>query len=555
MVTFAELVDARFAALGHAGDAYDALSSAFEAHNNQLAAVVTGLQQSWLGVAAFEAASALANQQNDLTAAHEEMLGVGVILHEAVATFTAAQTELTAALEAARAANCTVEPDGTVTGPPMTEAEHHDRDAAEQRGILVEQIAARISQAVQAADEADVQFAGQLNALAEHGRDGSGLNITTANADLRLLTPTAKSGPKAVNAWWNGLSAAEQQTFIHDQPGVYGNLDGIPAIARNEANRIYLGQLVDQFESMPQPLSDADEQKLQGFQAIQARLDAWGNKQPPLFLLGIGDQGQGRGILAIGNPDTSTNVCAFVPGMGTTLSSIAGGDFESAYRLWDTSNSMTTASTSTIVWLGYDAPPGLGTDPHALAVMGSWRGESGGVSYDQFLAGIRSTHGSASLHLTALGHSYGSFTVGQAAQQPGGTGANDIILIGSPGTGASNASQLGVPAGHVWDGAAANDEVTQLPSKLNVGMDSALGPVLGPATGMVNNAVDPHQLWFGTDPASGQFGANRFNVADGAMWPLLQAHSQYFDQGSASLSNMAAIVTGNYSSVQLVPPR
>ncbi|MBF9070478.1 alpha/beta hydrolase [Streptacidiphilus fuscans] len=523
---------------------------------SEVATVANGLEQNWTGLAAIEAAAALGKQQNDLTAAHEEMLSVGVILHEAVAAFTAAQTELTAALEAARAANCTVEPDGTVTGPPMTEAEHHDIDAAEQRGILVEQIAARISQAVQAADEADTQFAARLNALAGNGHDGSGLNLATANSDLSRLVP-GKSGPKAVNSWWNGLSAAEQQTFIHDQPGVYGNMNGIPAVARNEANRIYLGQLLNQFESMPQPLSAADQQKLDGFQAIQTTLDSWGKDNPPLFLLGIGSQGQGRGILAIGNPDRSTNVCAFVPGMTTTLTSIANGDLASAHRLFDSAELVAPSSTtSTIVWLGYDPPPGDPTDPHTLAVMGSWRGQAGGASYDQFLAGIRSTHGSTPLHLTALGHSYGSFTVGQAAQRPGGTGADDIILIGSPGTGAANASQLNVPAGHVWDGAAANDEVTQLPSKLNVGMDSVVGPVLGPAgTAALDNTVDPNQLWFGTDPASGQFGANRFSVANGAALPLLQAHSQYFDPGSSSLTNMAAIVTGDYAKVTLTQPR
>ncbi|MEY9937016.1 alpha/beta hydrolase [Streptacidiphilus sp. MAP5-3] len=536
MVTFAELLDARFAALGHAGDAYDALSAAFEGHVNEVATVANGLEQNWTGLAAIEAAAALGKQQNDLTAAHEEMLGVGVILHEAVAAFTVAQTELTAALEAARAADCTVEPDGTVTGPPMTEAEHHDIDAAEQRGILVEQIAARISQAVQAADEADVQFAAQLNALAGHGRDGSGLNIATANSDLSKLVP-GKSGPKAVNAWWNGLSAAEQQSFIHDQPGVYGNLDGIPAVARNQANRIYLGQLINQYQAN-QPLSDIDSRKLQGFLAIQSRLDHYHETNPPLLLMGVNDQGQGHGILSYGNPDTAANVSVYVPGLGTTLSDVGGGDGDRAMYVWQAAHELPGAgSTASMVWLGYDPPPGPGTDPSVVEVASSERAASGAPTYDQFLSGIRATH-EGPVRLSAVGHSYGSYLVGLAAQRQGGTGADNIILVGSPGTGASHASQLGVGSGHVWVGAAANDPVTQVPSKLDVGGSAVLGPELAPIVA----STDPHQLWFGTDPASAQFGARRFEVAPGPLG--LASHSDYFNPNSMSLHNMAEIVTG-----------
>ncbi|SEL58529.1 alpha/beta hydrolase [Streptacidiphilus jiangxiensis] len=550
MVTYAELLDARFDALTHAGDAYDALSKAFGAHIDEVTAVSTGRQQNWTGLAAFEAATALTTQNNDLTAAHEEMLGVGVILHEAVASFAAAQSELTAALEAARAANCTVAPDGTVTGPTMSEAEHHDRDAQEQQGVLVEQIAMRIGKAVQAADKADAQFAGRLNALAAHGRDGSGLSISTANADLGAQTAATKSGPKAVNAWWKGLSAAEQQTFIHDQPGVYGNLDGIPAVARDQANRIYLGQLIDQYEGGSQPLSDIDNRKLQGFLAIQSRLDHYQGMNPPLLLLGVNDQGQGHGILSYGNPDTAQNVSVYVPGLGTTLADVAGGDGDRALQLWEAAHGVRGAgTTASVVWLGYDPPPGLGgVDPATTEVMSSERAASGAPTYDQFLTGIRTTH-NGSVHLTALGHSYGSYLVGLAAQQPGGTGANDIILIGSPGTGASNAAQLGVGPGHVWVGAAANDPVTHMPSKLDVGAVGLLGAQIGGAVA----SSDPHQLWFGTDPASAQYGAQRFDVANGPA-ASFDSHSAYFNERSNSMLNMAHIVTGT-GPVNLEPPR
>jgi hypothetical protein len=96
-----------------------------------------------------------------------------------------------------------------------------------------------------------------------------------------------------------------------------------------------------------------------------------------------------------------------------------------------------------LVWLGYDPPPGPGGDPAIMEAAGTaWAKR---VSYDQFMAGLRATHNGPQPHLTALGHSYGSLTVGIAGQLPGGTHADDIILIGSPGSTAAHADQLGLP--------------------------------------------------------------------------------------------------------------
>lgn len=70
--------------------------------------------------------------------------------------------------------------------------------------------------------------------------------------------------------------------------------------------------------------------------------------------------------------------------------------------------------------------------------------------------------------------------MGTAARQAGGIpGADDVILLGSPGVGVDRAQDLGVSKEHVFVGAADHDPVTHLPSK-----DEALvGGLLGGATG------------------------------------------------------------------------
>jgi hypothetical protein len=192
-----------------------------------------------------------------------------------------------------------------------------------------------------------------------------------------------------------------------------------------------------------------------------------------------------------------------------------------------------------MVWLGYDPPPGLDKlDPATLGVMAEDRAQSGAKDYDRFMSGLRASHEGPPAHLVALGHSYGSLTAGLAGQQPGGgTGADDIVLIGSPGTGTDRASDLGVRGDHVWVGAADNDPVTYLPD---------------PAEQLIGKQ---NSRWFGADPASAAFGANRFEVADGPSHSFT-SHSNYLDPiGGNSLPNIGQIVSGHPDRVKSQAPR
>ncbi|RPK94504.1 MULTISPECIES: alpha/beta hydrolase [Streptomyces] len=406
------------------------------------------------------------------------------------------------------------------------------------------------------------------------GGAGAGLAIpgsgARVDAEVRDAERAHLSGripqnatPAERKAWWDGLSPEERQRYIELVPELIGNLDGIPVLARDAANRRNLPALIDKLEGVD---TDKARDQLAGLREIERQLKEDG--KPPMYLIGIGDEGNGRAIVSFGNPDASQHVSAYVPGLNTSL------DEEFAKN--DLGRARDTAigaqgydeSTASIVWLGYDAPQLPDKDGAAgyFAVMGTGRAEKGGAAYRDFMGGISVTNQNKDPHLTAIGHSYGSRTVGAAAARPGGIpGVDDIILVGSPGVGVDHAVDLGVGSEHVFVGAAANDPVTKLPSKTQV-VVGGIGLVLGGPGGayLAGDLADPgdDDLWFGKDPASKAFGARRFPVADGP--PLvsgsgvsLDSHSNYFspERDAVSADSIALIVSGNADRLKMEEPK
>ncbi|MFI2350148.1 alpha/beta hydrolase [Streptomyces sp. NPDC019443] len=445
---------------------------------------------------------------------------------------------------------------GSLFKTPMAMVNPNPNPNAAEAQRIADEIASALSEAT----EIDAEYAAAVRRLkAEQGLEVTENTWADVSGDAKavhgaaddVLKDDIPTGGTAVErkTWWEGLSEDERIAYLAVYPDTVGNLDGIPAVARDEANRSYLPQLMGKLQEQGDETSMT---KLAGLRKIDEKLRL--GEQPPMYLLGIGDQGNGRAIVSYGNPDTSRNVSAYVPGLSTKLDDeFAGGTLN---RARDTAVGAQEVhpSSASIIWLGYDAP--LSAD-----VATTNDAANGAPAYQSFMGGLAATNENADPHLTAIGHSYGSLTVGTATQQPGGMpDVDDIILLGSPGVGVDRAEDLGVPKNHVFVGAAENDVVTKAPSG-----GSVVGGIAGGVTGFVvggpggavagaaigSDLGDPgdDDNWFGKDPASDSFGATRFRTEDGpnALWNLtMGAHSNYFDPDKDQMSadSIANIVGG-----------
>ncbi|MFJ3532195.1 MULTISPECIES: alpha/beta hydrolase [unclassified Streptomyces] len=592
-LTWAQLRDLRCAELEGAADGWGKASNRADAGRDRIEKqLLNGLRETQRGAAADAAVGRLRQLGQNLQYVYTECGLVRTALNSLAHEMRAQQRALREALDDAEALRFTVHADGSVTYPEAGEGLIDGKplpggtaSVTASPGLLppsglvapnpnagkAQDIADRVTKAVRTAAEIDWRFAGILRDLkAEEGLKVPDRTWTDAAGDAAAVRDAArgylKSGipldasPAARKAWWAGLTDEQREEYLAVYPDQIGNLDGIPALVRDTANRDNLQLLIGKLEG--QDDEDA-ETKLAGLREIDRQLKE--GRQPPMYLLGIGDEGNGRAIVSYGNPDTARNVSAYVPGLNTSLDEdFARNDLK---RAWDTAKGANKYdhSSASIVWLGYDAPQSVdGLD--SLDVMGDERAVAGGGAFSRFMGGISATNENEDQHLTAIGHSYGSRTVGAATQQGGGIpGVDDIILVGSPGVGVDRAEDLGVGKGHVFVGAAENDVVTKLPSK-SQSVAGAIGWVAaGPAGAyLMGDIADPgdDNLWFGRDPASEAFGARRFPVGEGprlvsGSGVSIDAHSQYFDpqRDAVSADSIALIAAGRADKVKIEDSR
>lgn len=393
------------------------------------------------------------------------------------------------------------EPGGTVTGSAGGSA---TSDALERQAAGIHPnpyygramaYANRIADALREATDADAKWAPKLRALkADDDLTVSKQDWADAQSDmggvreagktyLDSLPQAPKDGTPAANAaWWKGLSPEEQAAWLSTRPDTVGALDGLPATVRDEANRVVLeekrGQLQMELDSMPKPpanewtwitagmypskvhtdewmawhnkYGDRYEQlnkSLKGIGSIQDRFDRTGERGlPEAYLLGFSPEGNGRAIVANGNPDTADHQAVYVPGTTSNLGGI-GGDIGRMENVWrSATESADGGSVSTITWLGYDAPQDIVKDSPF-----SHYADDGAPAYNRFIDGLDASRTAESdTHRTAIGHSYGTTLIGSAARQ-GELNVDDVIFAGSPGVQVSNADQMDVPKGHVWN--------------------------------------------------------------------------------------------------------
>ncbi|MFB7553648.1 alpha/beta hydrolase [Streptomyces sp. NPDC056154] len=591
-LTWTQLRDLKCGELEGAADGWGRASNRADAGRDRIETqMLNGLRSTQHGETASAAVGRLRQLSSNLQYVYTECGLLRTALNSMAHELRAQQRALRDALDDAESLKLTVHADGSVTYPAAGEALIDGRplpggtasaDAAPgllpPSGLVVpnpnaakaQDIADRVAKAVRTAAEIDWRYARILRRLkAEEGLKVPDATWTDAAGDAAAVRGAARgylkdgipldASPAERKAWWAALTDEQREEYLAVYPDQIGNLDGIPALVRDTANRDNLQLLMGKLEGRDDAKS---ETQLAGLREIDRQLQQ-GHKpgEPPMYLLGIGDEGNGRAIVSFGNPDTARNVSAYVPGLNTSLDEGFAKDDLKRARDTAIGTRIHDSSSAAIVWLGYDAPQspdGMGS----LDVMGDERAEKGGRAFNGFMSGLSATNENREPHLTAIGHSYGSRTVGAAAQQGGGIpGVDDIVLVGSPGVGVDRAEGLGIGKDHVFVGAAEHDVVTKLPSKQQsvvgvVGLIAA-GPVAAYVAGDIADQGDD-DLWFGKDPASESFGARRFQVDEG---PRLisgegisfGAHSHYFDprRDPVSANNIALVAAGRSSKLKV----
>ncbi|WP_432159242.1 alpha/beta hydrolase, partial [Streptomyces sp. bgisy153] len=432
----------------------------------------------------------------------------------------------------------------------------------------------RIAAALEEATEVDVKWAPKLRALradddltvsdddwSDVFTDTKGLQAAGTEYLGSLPQPPKDGDPKSNAQWWQELDPDQQAAWLSMRPDSVGALDGLPSAVRDEANRIIFAdarsaaqtELDAWMAKEPQPAYqlvhsvnaltgeeveekiyseewrqwDMKRNELQkpvdGMQAIQDRFNATGkNGLPEAYLLSFSPEGDGRVIIANGNPDTADHQAVYVPGTTSNLSNIEG-NINRMVGVWREADAKSGGeSVSTITWLGYDAPDSVAKDAPF-----SHYAYDGAPAFNRFLDGLDASHGGVSdPHRTVIGHSYGSTLVGAAAET-GQLNADDVIFAGSPGVRVSGADEMDVPQGHVWNEEAEGDPVPDL-GRWGHGGDRFVIP---------------------SDP---NFGANQ-------MATDTEGHSGYWDGDEAgpsqSLLNQALVVVGKGDDVPLRMPR
>ncbi|MEU9301291.1 alpha/beta hydrolase [Streptomyces sp. NPDC048269] len=217
--------------------------------------------------------------------------------------------------------------------------------------------------------------------------------------------------------------------------------------------------------------------------------------------LAFDGRGRGRAVEVFGDLETADRVTVLVPGSDTTLDTyqrFRAGAVSLQQRL-----QAEYSRSAVVAWLGYDTPGTVST-----TVLTADRADEAAAELGPFLNRLRAMAGPGS-HLSLLCHSYGSVVCARTAT---GSEVTDMVLFGSPGTGAHTARDLPTSA-RVWAGRGGGDWIGSVPH------------------------VRLGGIGFGTDPVDPAFGARAFAAGPAG-------HSDYLKPGTESLDNLAAIVLG-----------
>ena len=339
----------------------------------------------------------------------------------------------------------------------------------------------------------------------QHGGAGSPLDVSPQLGSVR---PAAQ-----VADWWAALPPTRRQDMWRDAPSWLGSLDGVPATVRDRANRRLLresrarvlDELRHSWPSEPVEVMQklaALRDRLELLERVRSQVLGHGDR----LLLAL-DPARGYAVVSVGDPETAPHVALLVPGMSTTVSADLDSLVGKAAALQRTATGMASGAVAVIAWLGYSSPQGLEAVSAKSARAGSTllRGTLDGLALRALAAG-------RDMHVTVIGHSYGSLVAGQTLRIAH-HGVDDLVLLGSPGIGAEQADDVRLDDGEVYVAEADRDWIAMLSH-------------------------------FGADPGDEAFGAKRLETDGTAELGDVTGHSSYLDAGTESQHNVAAVVAG-----------
>ena len=377
---------------------------------------------------------------------------------------------------------CTIGSDGQVT---YDTDERHREDGF----IAAENLRMTIKQIIKDADQIDTDL---YHAMSDINNDRA--TDGDKGSDNKVIGvpdhPNKNWTPSQNAAWWNSLSETQRQHLIDHCPDEIRHLDGLPAAARDQANRHALKGYVDAnghehkgaLEDARHDLrearkkSDASEEEIEQLKEKVADLEAINeqtnnddrehNGLAPTYLLDFDyDEKYHRttAIVSSGNPDTASYVSTLVPGIGTNVR----GDLGDYITRNDNLRAQTAQAgtdpnqVATISYLGYVAPEGPKGKLYQAADISY--ADRAAPDLARFEEGLRAS-GKANGHSftnTVIGHSYGSTTAGKAMTQVAEGTVDNFIMCGSPGSGAESIDQYNVPEGHVYESSVPKGDMVQ----------------------------------------------------------------------------------------------
>ncbi|HEX2370829.1 MAG TPA: alpha/beta hydrolase [Acidimicrobiia bacterium] len=315
---------------------------------------------------------------------------------------------------------------------------------------------------------------------------------------------------------WFASRPAEEAGYLADRfPAVIGRLDGAPPSSRFLANRrlvaldllrhsASLHRLVAarRNRGLPLPTRAAIGRAESGLRRKLEQLTRWHDRQILLYVPGA----NGRMVEVFGDLGRAETVVVVIPGVGSDITNVDQLS-DAAARLATEVSALADHQVAVIAWLGYDSPDGL---------IPAGAGVAAACEAVPALAALVEGSTAPGARVVLVGHSYGSVAVGAAL------GANAVeavaVLLGSPGTGAARAADLG-PA--VWAARASGDPIGVVPESIH-----------------------------GGDPTDPEFGASRFSTGGAAGHGL----DQYLGEGTESLRNVALIAAGREDEVTMWSP-